>query len=128
MTRALRPWIPALIWAAAIFVMSSLPGSAYPQTNLWNADKFVHIALYGLLGGLCARGLGRGSRLGWGAVLLLAALLSTLYGVSDELHQAFVPGRNSDWRDVVADALGSVIGAGVVVLVAIATRRRGAVR
>lgn len=128
MTRALRPWIPALIWAAAIFVMSSLPGSAYPQTNLWNADKFVHIALYGLMGGLCARGLAQGSPLlGWRRLLLLAALLATLYGVTDELHQAFVPGRNSDWRDVVADGLGSLIGAGIVAAV-IATRRRGALR
>lgn len=125
MTRALRPWIPALVWAATIFVLSSFPGSAYPQTNLVNADKLVHIALYGLLGGLCGRGIVRGW--GWGswAALAAAALLSTLYGVSDEVHQAFVPGRNSDWRDVVADGVGSVLGAAAAVILC---RRRGAVR
>jgi VanZ family protein len=125
MTRSFRPWIPALVWAAIIFVLSSLPGSAYPKTNLINADKLVHVALYGLLGGLCARGFVRGTGRGAWAALGLAALLSALYGVTDELHQAFVPGRNSDWRDVVADAAGSVLGAAVVVLLA---RRRGAVR
>jgi VanZ family protein len=124
MTRSLRPWIPALGWAAIIFVLSSFPGSAYPATNLWNADKLVHIVLYGLLGGLCARGLLRGSGQGAAAAFWLAALLSTLYGISDELHQAFVPGRNSDWHDVVADAIGSLVGAALVALLA-RRRRRG---
>jgi VanZ family protein len=125
MTLSPRPWIPALLWAATIFVLSSFPGSAYPATNLVNADKLVHIALYGLLGGLCARGFVRGS--GWGLwpVLGLAALLSTLYGVSDELHQAFVPGRNSDWHDVVADAVGSLLGAALVTWLARRSRRGG---
>jgi VanZ family protein len=56
--------------------------------------------------------------------------VSTLYGVSDELHQLFVPGRNCDWHDVVADAAGSLLGAALGS--ALATRRRrggiGAVR
>src|SRR3954471_24901718 len=86
-TRQIRPWIPALVWAATIFVLSSFPGSAYPATNLVNADKLVHMALYGLLGALCARGFVRGSARSLWAAFLLAALLSTLYGVSDELHQ-----------------------------------------
>jgi VanZ family protein len=126
MTFRLRPWIPALLWAATIFVLSSISGSAYPATNLVNADKLVHLFLYGLLGGLCARGLARGSGLAPRSLFFLAALLSTLYGVSDELHQAFVPGRNSDWRDVVADAVGSLLGAALVAAV-VARRRRGGV-
>src|SRR5687768_2819921 len=90
----IRPLIPALVWAAIIFVLSSLPGIAYPTTDLVNADKLVHVAIYGLLGGLCARGLLRG----WGVpvrrALALAAVAATLYGLTDELHQWFVPGRN----------------------------------
>jgi VanZ family protein len=122
----LRPWIPALVWAATIFVLSSLPGSAYPATNIWNADKLVHIALYGLLASLCARAFVRGQGRGLGAALLLAALVSTVYGVSDELHQAFVPGRNCDWHDVVADAIGSLLGGAMGS--ALATwRRRGSI-
>jgi hypothetical protein len=129
MTTRLRAWLPALIWAAIIFVLSSVPGSAYPATSIVNADKLVHLALYGLLAGLCARGFVRGSGpglgLGLGRVLVLAALLSTLYGITDELHQSFVPGRNCDWHDVVADAAGSVLGAAFVVGLAFRRRRGG---
>lgn len=38
--------------------------------------------------------------------LLAAALISFLYAISDEFHQSFVPGRESDPLDVLADALG----------------------
>lgn len=37
-------------------------------------------------------------------------LASTLYGISDELHQYYVPYRNADLMDVLADMFGSVCG------------------
>src|SRR5688572_17265433 len=125
-TERFRALAPTLGWAATIFVLSSFPGSAYPTTDLVNADKLVHVAIYALLGGLCARGLARGWSLGTGRALSLAAMTAALYGVTDELHQWFVPGRNADWRDVVADAAGAVLGAGLVVLLARGGRRGGA--
>lgn len=39
-----------------------------------------------------------------------ALLLASVYGASDEWHQAFVPLRDSDVRDWVADSLGGTIG------------------
>ena len=113
-TPRFRALLPALGWASIIFVLSSFPGSAYPATDLVNADKLVHIAIYGLLGGLCARGLLRGWALGPWPTLAVATLASTLYGVLDELHQWFVPGRNADWRDGVADAVGALAGAALI--------------
>jgi VanZ family protein len=41
---------------------------------------------------------------------VLAALLSALYGVSDEFHQSFIPGRFATVEDVVADSLGACFG------------------
>jgi VanZ family protein len=122
--KRISPWAPALVWAATIFVLSSIPGSAYPPTDIVNADKLVHIALYGLLGALCARGFARTTPLGPLGIVAVAAPLATLYGMSDELHQRFVPGRNSDWRDVAADAIGALLGAAVIALVAGHRRRR----
>jgi VanZ family protein len=44
-------------------------------------------------------------------------IASSLYGFSDELHQAFVPMRESSWLDGMADMVGSILGAGVSSLV-----------
>jgi VanZ family protein len=43
--------------------------------------------------------------------LSFAVLLSFVYALSDELHQRFVPGRSSDWKDIVFDWLGVLAGA-----------------
>ncbi len=44
-------------------------------------------------------------------LFILVVTLSTLYGLSDEIHQSFVPGRDADLGDVMADGVGSLIGA-----------------
>lgn len=51
--------------------------------------------------------------MGWSAMrsLAFAIVLATLYGVSDEFHQSFVPNRNVDGKDVLVDVLGAVSGA-----------------
>ena len=48
--RGWRAWIPAVLWSAVIFVLSSIPGSAFPRLpGWWNADKFVHTGIYAVL-------------------------------------------------------------------------------
>ena len=44
------------------------------------------------------------------------ALFAAAYGLSDELHQHFVPGRQADWLDWLADAGGGLAGTGVLAL------------
>ncbi|MBR2532140.1 MAG: VanZ family protein [Lachnospiraceae bacterium] len=41
-------------------------------------------------------------------------IIGTVYAVTDELHQAFVPGRSCELRDVVIDSVG--VAAGVLIL------------
>ena len=53
-----------------------------------------------------------------------AIVLASLYGVTDELHQRYVHGRDPDWRDWMADALGSATGAFAAAL--LLRRRRDA--
>jgi VanZ family protein len=99
----LRRALPALLQAALIFALSSRPGDAYPDVSFPGADKLVHFALYAPLGAALVYALGGHWR--W------AGLLAALYGVSDELHQMFVPMRFADGFDVLADAAGGFVGA-----------------
>lgn len=96
---------PALAQAALIFALSAQPGDAYPQVTFPGADKIVHFSLYAPLGAALCHAFG--GRVAW------AAGAAALYGVTDELHQAFVPGRAPDAFDVAADALGGLAGAAV---------------
>ena len=107
----LRAWWPAGLLALAQIVASSIPGTRYPQVRLPYADKLVHFGVYALLGAACARGLQRSTRRRAVALLLLAVALVAGFGVTDELHQLFVPFRSCDWHDLVADAVGACAGA-----------------
>jgi VanZ family protein len=102
-------WGPVAALMAAIFILSH-------QSNLGGAgripDWITHGTAYGTLAFLTARAVGtsvRRSLLSSAAVVLAC----TLYGISDEIHQSFVPGRDCDPWDVVKD-LGGAIG-GVMV-------------
>ncbi len=87
--------------AATIFLASSRSTVAAPGIS--NFDKIAHFSVYGLLATLLVR-LGRGPRAVW-----LALLATSLYGVSDEWHQSFVPGRSCEVADWMADTLGAVL-------------------
>ena len=92
---------PALV-AAMIIIASSRERVA--TTGLVpSEDKFGHFFVYGLLGTLVCR---TGSGWKWAAVSLV---IVSAFGASDEWHQSFVPGRDSDVRDWVADTAGAAL-------------------
>jgi VanZ family protein len=107
--RALRLWGPVAAWMAVIFAASSrrLPGYVAVLPD-WS----THSAAFAALSILCCRALagGLGPSLRSGDALL-AVVFSAAYGVSDEYHQSFVPGRDATAWDVAKDAVGAVIGA-----------------
>lgn len=117
--RGLAAWAPAGLYAAFIFALSSLsrPPPFVPPALL-SLDKLLHLAEFAVLGALLARALRAG---GWppARVLVGALLLGSLYGASDELHQAFVSDRHADLRDWAADTAGAALGAAAFL------RRRG---
>jgi VanZ family protein len=106
-------WAPIIIYCLLIFLQSSYP-SLEQTPNLPYMDKILHGGAYALLGFLFYRAL-RLMPIGNSTWLLIfiSSVLSTLYGVSDEIHQHFVISREADIMDVVADLLGSIIGAWV---------------
>jgi VanZ family protein len=94
---------------AFIFAVSSL---SMPPAVTAIPDWTTHGAGYLILSVLTCRALAGGL----GPALsrrdaVLAVLVSTAYGISDELHQSFVPGRQSDAMDVAKDLAGAVVGA-----------------
>lgn len=99
----------ALAWMAFIFYLSSQPHLDVPSV-MEGQDKFMHFVAYAILGFFIARALGPiTGTFSWQRVAVAAAL-TLLYGLSDEFHQSFVPGRSPSALDLVADALGGLAG------------------
>ena len=107
------PWLPVLVWMGLIFTLSSQPrDSLVPVGNSfievlfdfigkYHGDKVIHAFLYFTL-----------------ALFYLVArphhkketiIIAILYGMSDEYHQSFVPGRSCDIFDLIADSAGAFI-------------------
>ncbi len=97
---------------ALIFLISSFEVSVPGVRHLPFRDKAIHFVEYGVLGWLCASAASRSwpSTQPW-RTLAFAVFVSTLWGLSDEIHQALVPGRSPELADLVADFWGSVAGA-----------------
>ena len=103
--------LPAIVWAALIFVASSIPGTEYPEINIAGIDKVVHFAIYAILCLLTYNAVKHQDlfpRLARRA-MSVSMLLTTLYGLTDELHQLAVPGRSCDVWDLAADILGCLL-------------------
>jgi len=98
----LRLWLPVAAWAGLIFALSSIPDLG---TGLGGWDlllrKLAHGAEYAILGALLVRATRKAG---------LAVALGVLYAVSDEVHQAFVSGRQGSFVDVAIDGLGVACG------------------
>jgi hypothetical protein len=105
--------IGAVLWMAFIFWLSSR--SDLPSATLfWGQDKVAHAVLFGILGLLYARSLGpwRGG-LSRREIFLVTCMVAG-YGLLDEWHQSFIPGRDASVADLAADALGGFTASAVL--------------
>jgi VanZ family protein len=102
-----RPWLPPLLWAGAMFVATSLPGSMLPR-QIGPYDKVGHFFMYAVLAALLTLAASR--RRVVARLVVLTVLAVSAYGAADEWHQQFIPGRSMEFRDWVADSLGGVTG------------------
>ena len=107
MTTLRRLWLPPLIWIAAIFSASCWSGPDV-QLPFWfeGLDKIIHLLIYAMLAQFLFMPLRFERGLSFRAAAFGACLLTTLYGVTDEWHQSFTPGRAVEGLDVWADFLG----------------------
>ena len=111
-SRRLVLWSLPIAYMALIFAVSSTTWAVTIPSEIPFRDKGVHFCEYLLLGFLCAHA----TRLSWptrdrARTLAFGALIAFAWGLGDELHQAFVPGRSAELLDLTADALGASCGA-----------------
>ncbi|MDR3315517.1 MAG: VanZ family protein, partial [Coriobacteriales bacterium] len=100
--------ILAVVWAAIIFTVSSFPGSTFPSGTPEVLFTIAHGIEYAIFAVLIALALNAPRRALW-ITALIALVIASLYGVSDEFHQSFT-GRNCDVLDWVTDTVGALIG------------------
>jgi VanZ family protein len=98
------------LYAAGIFYLSSGPATDVLPAFSY-LDKLLHFCAYAGFAFFVARAVSVQWRRVDRFTLWLSIVISTLYGATDEIHQYFVPMRNSDILDWAADIVGSVIGA-----------------
>jgi VanZ family protein len=100
----------ALTWMAGIFYLSHQPTLDVPSL-FENQDKVMHFGAYGLLGVLLLGAMPLEAAGYRSRQIALATLIASLYGISDEFHQSFVPGRSPDVMDWLADTSGAFLAA-----------------
>jgi VanZ family protein len=130
-----RYWLPALAWAALVFLFSTggfsqertghilrpflewlfgpIPDARYVIIQFL-VRKSAHLVVYATLSALWFRAL-RGPRGGWKpSWALLALLVAMLVALGDEFHQSFVPSRGGSPWDVLLDSFGAFLAQAVI--------------
>ena len=94
-----------IFWQSSFSFLDSPP--LFPHE-----DKLMHMGAYGFMALLAARNLKKERPFfNRSKIRILAILFASLYGLTDEIHQAFVPSREASILDFAADICGSIMGA-----------------
>ncbi|MEY8459740.1 VanZ family protein [Eggerthellaceae bacterium 24-137] len=130
--KVILSWTLVVLWAAVIFFMSAHTGSDFdgegplaavkrwlvglvapvfgPETDIVNvAAHFTEYLVFGVLLFLAARQTWPDAKIV--QLVFISIALASLYAVTDEFHQSFVPGRLCDPADWLTDTLGATLGA-----------------
>lgn len=115
-SRLLVYWGPAIIYMALIFYLSSGPVDLAPPLREV-PDYFLHTIEYSVLYLLMFRANHQGFQpSSQNGGFFLSTVITVSYGISDEYHQSFVPGREASVRDVLADGAGALVGILLILL------------
>lgn len=103
-------WLPLSVYCLLIYIQSDYP-SPKNLPSFAFMDKILHFVAYGVMGVLFYRAYQTLRLENRRHILILLSVVSaSVYGISDEIHQYFIPLRNADLLDIVADILGAVCG------------------
>jgi hypothetical protein len=109
--RKLTAWVPAVVYTALIFAVSSIPGSIHQRIPFRYFDKVAHIGEFAALAlflVVAFRGTLPEAR--QRAALPIVVIVGLLIGLLDELWQYNIPGRAVEFLDWVSDMIGIVGG------------------
>ena len=108
-------WMPVIVYMGLIFYFSSLKEPSLIiekslELKFIIPSAFKHFIEFIPLGFLFFRAFNNEKNLKIKRnALWLAVVFAGLYGISDEFHQSFVPGRVMDGIDIIADAAGGSV-------------------
>ena len=104
--------LPMLAVMGLIFYLSHQPGDSLHLPAIPQIDKLAHGTIYLILAVTVVFALPEAGKERWrGRIVLLTVAICLLYGLSDEYHQSFVPGRTPSGWDLAADTVGATLGA-----------------
>ncbi len=103
-----------VLYCVGIFFLSSLQKP--PDAVSWIPDKIGHLILYAGLGWLVAREIHQYGLRSTKWIWVGSTIFCLVYGITDELHQHFVPGRSAQIGDLFADAAGGLVAGVAYVL------------
>ena len=101
--------VPSVAWSFFIFTASSIPSQNISMLPGFS-DKMVHAGVFGILCWLLHIAFfHQGNMTVKKYSLMIAIVITSLYGLSDEYHQMFTPGRSTEVYDLLADTAGAVV-------------------
>lgn len=100
-------WLGPIGLMIAVTLCSGGDVASLPSSPIMGTDKLIHFLVFGLIATSILRALP--DKLQSFQRLLIAFILTSLFGMSDEIYQSFTPGRTLDIYDWVADTLGAII-------------------
>ncbi len=106
--KLLKFWSPVFVWAAIIFSFSAKPTN--PVSEIYWKDfvvkKLAHVVVYAILAIFLYRAFKKEGvspkKSGYYSIIV-----AVLYGLTDEFHQSYTPGRDPKLRDVIFDTIGA---------------------
>lgn len=102
--------LPAILYAALIIAVSSMPNLHAGAINVPGLDKAAHFAEYAIFSVLVFRSFANiSSRMHINYTFLLSLLFISIFAIIDEFYQRYIPGRDSDVLDIIFDLLGSIL-------------------
>jgi len=101
-------WLALVLWMFLIIALNSIPGCHLPSAGNTSLDCFVrqggHIFLHMILTVFAWMAAKRSFK--WHRAWVLVIFIAVVFSILNEFYQAYIPGRNPNWEDVIYNLTG----------------------